>query len=226
MVTGPTKKPVLIFPTGLLRVLKGCYKVSPQPSVLWAEQPQFSQIFLIGEVLQPLECFCSPPLAPLQQLHVCPVLGAPEPDTGLQMGSDQSRVAESPPSTCWPPCFWCSPGYNWLSGLQEDIDEYCYGIQRPSATAVSVVTLKHFQNHRLSQVLLSLWRMQTGITQWHLLHKLHWFWLEQLLMAGVQELIRWFWEGAHNLPLGQRLPRNDTIRSYPWTYPKPTAYLI
>ena len=31
---------------------------------------------------------------------------------------EQSRGAESPPLTCWPRCFWCSPGYGWPSGLQ------------------------------------------------------------------------------------------------------------
>ena len=46
------------FLVGLLQVLKGCYKVSPQPSLLQAEQPQLSQPFLIGEVLQPSDHLC------------------------------------------------------------------------------------------------------------------------------------------------------------------------
>jgi len=34
-----------------------------------------------------LGSFLWPPLDPLQQVHVCPVLGAPELDAGLQVGS-------------------------------------------------------------------------------------------------------------------------------------------
>jgi len=30
----------------------------------------------------------------------------------------QSRGAGSPPPPCWPCCFWCSPGYSWISGLR------------------------------------------------------------------------------------------------------------
>ncbi|KAK4827196.1 hypothetical protein QYF61_015224 [Mycteria americana] len=36
--------------------------------------------------------FCGPPLDPIQQVHVLPVLRAPELDTVLQVGSHQSRV--------------------------------------------------------------------------------------------------------------------------------------
>ncbi|KAK4816767.1 hypothetical protein QYF61_022765 [Mycteria americana] len=68
----------------LLKILKGCIKVSPEPSLLQAEQPQLSQPFLIGEVLQPSHHFCGPPLDLLQQLHVFPVLRAPELDAVLQ----------------------------------------------------------------------------------------------------------------------------------------------
>ena len=55
-------------------MLEGCYKVSPEPSLLQAEQPQLSQPVLIREVFQPSDHFCGPPLDPLQQLHVFPVL--------------------------------------------------------------------------------------------------------------------------------------------------------
>ncbi|KAK4816043.1 hypothetical protein QYF61_011051 [Mycteria americana] len=58
---------------------------------LSAEQPQLSQPFLIGEVLQPPDHFCGPPLDLLQQVHVFPVLRAPELDAVLQVGSHQSR---------------------------------------------------------------------------------------------------------------------------------------
>ena len=73
-------------------VLKGCNKVSPEPSLLPAEPPQLSQPFLIGEVFHPSDHFCGPPLDPLQQVRVFPVLRTPELDAGLQTGSHQSRV--------------------------------------------------------------------------------------------------------------------------------------
>ncbi|KAK4825966.1 hypothetical protein QYF61_003535 [Mycteria americana] len=57
-----------------------------------AEQPQLSQPFLIGEVLQPSDHFCGPLLDPLQQVHLFPVPRTPELDAVLQVGSHQSRV--------------------------------------------------------------------------------------------------------------------------------------
>jgi len=63
-----------------------------EPSLLQGEQPQLSQPFLIGEVFQSSDDVCGPPLDPLQQVHVFPVLRAPELDAGLQVGSHQSRV--------------------------------------------------------------------------------------------------------------------------------------
>ncbi|KAK4821554.1 hypothetical protein QYF61_022214 [Mycteria americana] len=53
-----------------------------------AEQPQLSQPVLVGEVLQPSDHFCGPPLDPLQQLHVLLALRAPELDTVLQIPLD------------------------------------------------------------------------------------------------------------------------------------------
>ncbi|KAK4831464.1 LOW QUALITY PROTEIN: hypothetical protein QYF61_017712 [Mycteria americana] len=50
-----------------------------------AEQPQLSQPVLVGEVLQPSDYFRGPPLDPLQQVHVFPVLRAPELDAVLQV---------------------------------------------------------------------------------------------------------------------------------------------
>jgi len=72
--------------------LEGCIKVSPQPSLFQAEQPQLSQPFLMADVFQPSDHFCGPPLDPLQQVHVFPVLRAPELDAGLQLGSHQSGI--------------------------------------------------------------------------------------------------------------------------------------
>ncbi|KAK4813629.1 hypothetical protein QYF61_014389, partial [Mycteria americana] len=65
-------------------LLAGCYKVSLEPSLLQAEQPQLSQPVLVGEVLQPSDHFCDPPLDSLQQLHLCLVLRTPELDAVLR----------------------------------------------------------------------------------------------------------------------------------------------
>jgi len=92
MAIGPAKKTVPISPIGTLQVLKGCKKVSLEPSLLQVEQPQLSQPFLIGEVLQPSDRLHEHPLDLLQQVHVFVVLSAPELDAGLQMGSHQSRA--------------------------------------------------------------------------------------------------------------------------------------
>ncbi|KAK4819021.1 hypothetical protein QYF61_024137 [Mycteria americana] len=76
----------------LLKILKGHNTVSTEPSLLWAEQPQLSQPFSIGEVFHPSDHSCGPPLDLLQQVHVFPVLRTPELDAVLQVGSHQSRV--------------------------------------------------------------------------------------------------------------------------------------
>ncbi|KAK4807440.1 hypothetical protein QYF61_001991 [Mycteria americana] len=77
---------------------QGCYKVYPQPSLLQAEQPQLSQPVLIGEVLQPPDHFCGPPLDPLQQLHVLLVLRTPELDAVLQGGLTRAEQRGRIPS--------------------------------------------------------------------------------------------------------------------------------
>ncbi|KAK4815839.1 hypothetical protein QYF61_008442 [Mycteria americana] len=65
-------------------VLEGCNKVSLEPSLLQAEQPQLSQPVFIGEVFHPSDHFCGPPVDPLQQVHVLLVLRTPELDAVLQ----------------------------------------------------------------------------------------------------------------------------------------------
>ncbi|KAK4817094.1 hypothetical protein QYF61_027925 [Mycteria americana] len=92
ITTDPTKNSVPFFLISPLQVLKGRNKVSPEPSLLQAKQPQVSQPFLMGEVFHPSDYFCSLPLDPLQQVHVFPVLGTPELDAVLQVGSHQSRA--------------------------------------------------------------------------------------------------------------------------------------
>ncbi|KAK4811312.1 LOW QUALITY PROTEIN: hypothetical protein QYF61_024448 [Mycteria americana] len=76
----------------LISILEGRRKVSPEPSLLQAEQLQLSQPVLVGEVFQPSDHFRGPPLDPLQQLHVFRVLRAPELDAVLQVRSHQSGV--------------------------------------------------------------------------------------------------------------------------------------
>ncbi|KAK4808149.1 hypothetical protein QYF61_000129 [Mycteria americana] len=84
ITTCPCQKSLSSFPVGPLQVLEGCYKVSPEPSLLQAEQPQLSQPVFIGEVFQPSDHLGGPPLDLLQQVHVLLMLGAPELDTVLQ----------------------------------------------------------------------------------------------------------------------------------------------
>ena len=63
-----------------------------QPSPPQAEQAQLLRPVLTEEVLQPSDHVHGPPLDPLQQLHIFPVLGAPDLDTVLQMGPYEDRA--------------------------------------------------------------------------------------------------------------------------------------
>jgi len=65
--------------------------VSLKPSLLQAEQPQLSQPFHVGEVFHPSNHFCGTSLDSLQQVHIFPVLRAPELDAGFQVCSHKSR---------------------------------------------------------------------------------------------------------------------------------------
>ncbi|NXG92460.1 QSPP protein, partial [Stercorarius parasiticus] len=67
VITLPDKEPLPLSPAGPLQVLEGHYKVSLEPSLLQAEQPQLSQPVLIGEVLQPFDHLRGSPLDPFQQ---------------------------------------------------------------------------------------------------------------------------------------------------------------
>ncbi|NWW32244.1 MKRN1 ligase, partial [Panurus biarmicus] len=71
------KKFLFIFLVGPLQVLEGCSKVTPEPSLLQAEQPQLSEPFLIGEVFHPSNHLHGPQLAapfcaeaPLQEMVI------------------------------------------------------------------------------------------------------------------------------------------------------------
>ena len=88
----PSEKSLSILPVGPLQVLEGCSMVTPEPSFLQAEQPQLPQPVLIGEVLQPSDYLRCPPLDTLQHIHVLPMLGAPELDAVVQVGSHESGI--------------------------------------------------------------------------------------------------------------------------------------
>ncbi|SGA33935.1 Uncharacterised protein [Chlamydia abortus] len=60
-----------------LQALEGRSEVSLEPSPLQTKQAQFHQPFFTGEVLQPSDHLCGPPLDLIQQVCVFPVLGAP-----------------------------------------------------------------------------------------------------------------------------------------------------
>jgi len=74
-----------------LRVVGRCSS-APERSFLQAKQALLPQPFLIGEVLQPSDHLSSPPLDPLQELHVLPVLGAPGPTVN---GTSVPRVNDN-----------------------------------------------------------------------------------------------------------------------------------
>jgi len=73
----PHKQPFPLLFIRSLQVLEGHNEVSPEPSLLQAKQAQFPQPFLTGEVLQPSDHLSGLPLDLLQELCICPVLGAP-----------------------------------------------------------------------------------------------------------------------------------------------------
>lgn len=80
---------ILISP---LYTLKVCNKVSLEPLLVQTKSPQFSQPFLIGEVLQSPDYFCVPPWDPLKQVHVLLFLGTPELNTIFQVETHESGV--------------------------------------------------------------------------------------------------------------------------------------
>jgi len=62
----------------------------------------------------------------------------------------QSRGGQSPPSPCCPTLFWCSPGYCWLSGLQEHtaglhavLQNWSDKFKKISLTVLSQIILLH-----------------------------------------------------------------------------------
>ena len=72
--------------------LEGHNEVSSKPSLLQAKQAQFSQSFLIGEVLQPSGHLSGLPLDTFQELCIFVLLGAPGLDAVLQRGPQKSQI--------------------------------------------------------------------------------------------------------------------------------------
>jgi len=89
-------------------------------------------------MLQLFDYLCDPPLYPLQQLHILPVLGAPGLDSVVPMWSHKGRVERDgylPLSASH--LFWCSPGYCWHSRLQEHAADLCTGFCLPGSLGTS-----------------------------------------------------------------------------------------
>ena len=76
-------------------------QVSLQPSLEnQDDHAQFLQRVFTGEVLQPLDHPCGPPLDHLQQLHIFPVLEAPDLDAVCQLGPHKGRTGEDSRLSC------------------------------------------------------------------------------------------------------------------------------
>jgi len=119
VTTSPGKKRLSVFLISPLYILKGHNKVTLEPSLLQAEQPQLSQPFFTGEAFQPSDHFLWPSsgsavTSPCPSCTGDPRAGRRTPG-GVSL--QQSRGAESPPLPCWPQFVLCSPGYRWPSGL-------------------------------------------------------------------------------------------------------------
>jgi len=86
-----TLKFIKLQPACRGQVCQPSYQVRSGPFQTGLEL-QFPQPFLIGEVLQPSDHLSGPPLELLQQLHIPPVLRAPNLDAVLQMGPHKGRT--------------------------------------------------------------------------------------------------------------------------------------
>lgn len=65
-------------------------------------EPSSLQPFLTGEVLQPSDHLSGPPLDPLQEFHVLPVLWAPGLDTVLKLSTAaHTNTRSALPMNCW-----------------------------------------------------------------------------------------------------------------------------
>jgi len=78
--------------TPTLKIFININQIPSESSFLMAEQTQFAQPFLTGEMLQALHHLCGSLLDPLQEIPIFYVLGSPELNTQLQVRPDQCRV--------------------------------------------------------------------------------------------------------------------------------------
>ncbi|KAK4826819.1 hypothetical protein QYF61_011627 [Mycteria americana] len=94
--------PLVLLLQALVKILKGHKKVSPEPSLLQAEQPQLSQPFSIAEGFQPSDHFRGL-LWTRSNRSMSVLCWGPQSWTQCSRGvsGHGSRGAESPPSTCW-----------------------------------------------------------------------------------------------------------------------------
>lgn len=102
-----------------------CSKVSLEPALLQAEQPQLSQTVFTVEVLQPLTTFVAPS-------GLISSDGSTEHSTAGGVSGEQRERIPSPP---W---LWCCPGPSWLSGLWELIAESCWASHQPTPEVLRV----------------------------------------------------------------------------------------
>lgn len=103
------------FLLALLKILKGWYQVSLEPSLLQA-QPQLSACSCRA-VFHPSDHFLWPFSGRAPTGLSCTGGSTSGHSTPHEVSPAQSRGAGSPSLPCWPRCFGCSPGYSWLSGL-------------------------------------------------------------------------------------------------------------
>lgn len=67
----------------MLKGLKGCNKICPEPAFPQTEKSKVPHSFSMGAVLQLCQCLCGPLLASFHQVHVCFVLEVSEGDAVL-----------------------------------------------------------------------------------------------------------------------------------------------
>ena len=97
------KKSVSLLFIRALKILEGCKKVSPEPSLHHAKQASLYQVFFTTEVLQSSDHLRGPLLYLLQQLCIFIVLEASDLDTVLQMVCRGQNREQSPLLIHWQP---------------------------------------------------------------------------------------------------------------------------
>ncbi|KFW65451.1 MAM domain-containing glycosylphosphatidylinositol anchor protein 2, partial [Pygoscelis adeliae] len=78
---------------------------------------------------------------------------------------EQSRGAESPPSTCWPRCFGCSPGDDWPSGLRAHIAGSCPAFHPPVPPRAQIIPPLPTPGPRIA-LRIAAWASTLGFQNW------------------------------------------------------------